>query len=117
MRASVARPGAMPPRRSARRTFACSSSKSDSGVERVFEVVGPAAERVGEREQDAMDLFLLPFGERDDIVVDVHGRERLEIEARAACGAAVHDARNRVAVFRADDDDVAAVTVRDDLAL
>ena len=64
-------------------------------VDRALEVVGPRAEGVGQREQDAADLFGLLLFERDDVVVDLDGLERLEEQARAAGRGAVHDARDR----------------------
>ena len=64
-----------------------------------------------------MDLLLLLLLERDDVVVDLDRAQRLEEQARAARGAAVHDAGNRRPVFRADDEHVAPVAVGDDLLL
>ena len=39
---------------------------------------------VGQRQQDAPDLFRFLLLERDDVVVDFDGAERLEKQARAA---------------------------------
>ena len=55
--------------------------------------------------------------ERDDVVVDFDGAERLEKEAGAAARAAVHDAGDRRPVLGADDQHVAAVAIGDDLLL
>ncbi len=74
-------------------------------------------EGVGQREQDAADFFLLLLLERHDVVVDFDRAQRLEEQARAARGAAMDDAGDRRAVFRADDEYVAAVAVGDDLLL
>ena len=76
-----------------------------------------AAERVGQREQDAPDLLGLLLLERDDVVVDLDGAERLEKQARAARRRAVHDARDAAAVLGLHDEDVAAVPLGDDLIL
>ena len=64
-------------------------------VDRPLELVGPRAEGVGQREQDAADLLGLLLLERDDLVVDLDGLERLDEQARAAGRAAVDDAGNR----------------------
>jgi hypothetical protein len=55
--------------------------------------------------------------ERDDLVVDLDGAERLEVEAGTAARTAVDDARNRRAMLGLDDEHVAAVAVADDLIL
>ena len=55
--------------------------------------------------------------ERDDVVVDLDRAERLEKQAGAAAGAAVDDARDRGAVFGANDQHVAAVSIGHDLLL
>ena len=47
-------------------------------VDRAAQIVRPAAERVGQRQQDAADLLGLLLLERDDVVVDLDGPERLE---------------------------------------
>ena len=60
-----------------------------------MQVRRPAPERVRQREQDAADFLVLLLLERDDVVVDLDRAERLEEQARAARGAAVHDAGNR----------------------
>ena len=64
-------------------------------VDRPAQVVRASAERVGQREQDAADFLGLLLLERDDVVVDLDGVERLEIQAGAAGGGAVDDAGNR----------------------
>ena len=104
-RAARARPSRAA-RRARRRRRACASSSS-----------ARARNAFGQRQQNAPDLLLLALGQRDDVVVERDRRHRLEVQARAARRAAVHDARNRVAMFGADDDDVAAVAVGDDLVL
>ena len=86
-------------------------------VDRALEIVGPAAERVGQRQQDAADLLGLLLLERDDVVVDLDRLERLEEQAGAAGRGAVHDAGNRRAVLGAHHQHVAAVAVGDDLLL
>ena len=85
----------------------------DDGVELGVRV----PKRIRERREDATDFFLLAFGQRHDVVVELDRRERFEVQARAARRRAVHDAGNRVAMFGADDDDVAAVAIGDDLVL
>ena len=87
------------------------------GLQRPLEVEGARAERVGQREENAMDFFGLLLLERDDVVVDFDGAERLEKQARAACRCAVHDPGNRAAMLRLDDQHVAAVAFGDDLIL
>ena len=67
--------------------------------------------------QDAKDFFALLLFERHDLVVDLDGAERLQVEAGAAAGAAMDDAGNRRAVLGFDDQHVAAVAVADDLVL
>ena len=57
-----------------------------AAVERRRQLVPASPERVRQAQQDAVNLFLLPFGQRDDVVVQVDRRERLEVEARAAAG-------------------------------
>ncbi len=68
-------------------------------------------------EKDPTDLFGLLLLERDDVVVDFDGAERLEKEAGAAAGAAVDDPGNRGPVLGSDDEDVPAVAIGDDLLL
>ena len=68
-------------------------------VDRALQIAGARAERVGQREQDAPDLLGFLLLERDDVVVDLDGAERLEEQARAARRRAVHDARNAAAVL------------------
>ena len=70
-------------------------------LEGALEVEGPAAERVGQREQDPADFRGFLLLERDDVVVDLDRAERLEIEAGPARGTAVDDAGDRRAVLRA----------------
>ena len=82
-----------------------------------FEIVGAAAERIGEGQQDAPDLFVLLLLQLHDVVVDLDRAQRLEIEAGAAARAAVNDAGDRPAVFGPDDQHVPAMPVGDDLLL
>src|SRR5690554_6495178 len=63
-------------------------------VERPPQIVRPAAERVGEREQDAPDFLGFLLLQRDDVVVDLDGLQRLDEQARAGGRPAVDDARN-----------------------
>ena len=86
-------------------------------IDRALQVVRPGAEIVGQREQDAADLLRLLFLERDDVVVDLDGLERLDEEARAAGRAAVDDSGNRGSMFGAHHQHVAAVAIGDDLLL
>ncbi len=86
-------------------------------LQRPLQVECPAAERVGERQQDAPDFGRLLFFERHHVVVDLHGAERLEIEAGSARRTAVDDARDSGPVLGADDENVPAVAVGDDLVL
>ena len=87
------------------------------GVDRPLEILGAAAERVAQRQQDAPHFFVLLLLERDDVVVDFDGAERLEIEAGAAARAAMNDAGNRGPVLGANDQHVAAMAIGDDLLL
>ena len=73
--------------------------------------------RVGQREEDATHFFGFLLLERDDVVVDLDGAERLEKEAGAAARAAVHDSGNRRAMFRSNDQHVPSIAIRDDLLL
>ena len=86
-------------------------------LDRPLHVVAAAAERVGQRQQDAQDLFMLLFFERDDVVVDFDRAERLEKQAGAARRRAVDDAGNGAAMLGLDDEHVAAVPLGDDLVL
>ena len=63
---------------------AWTTSSSRGRLDRLRMSSAPAAERVGQRQQDAQDLFVLLLLERDDVVVDLDRAERLEKEARAA---------------------------------
>ena len=87
------------------------------GFQRPLEIDRPAAERVGQREEDPMDLGGLLLFEGNDVVVDLDRAERLEKQAGAARRAAVDDAGNRGPVLGAHDEHVAAVAVGDDLVL
>ena len=104
-------------RASEKRARACSTSSSVAASTVRCKSAGAAPERVGQREQDAADFLGFLLLERDDVVVDLDRAERLEEQARAAAGAAVHDARNRRPVLGADDEHVAAVAIGDDLLL
>ena len=53
-------------------------------VDRAMQVAAAAAERIRQREQDAADFLRFLLLERDDVVVDLDGAERLEEQARAA---------------------------------
>ena len=95
----------------------CSTSSSAAASTVRSRSSRAAAERVAQRQQDAQDFFVLLLLERDDVVVDFDGAERLEIEAGAAARAAVHDAGNRRPVLGANDQHVAAMAIGDDLLL
>ncbi len=84
---------------------------------RVRQIGGSHAKRVRQREQDAADFLRFLLLERDDVVVDLDGAERLEVEAGAARRRAVHDARNRRPVLGLHDDHIAAIALGDDLIL
>ena len=84
--------GSTPPIICEKRARAWIDVELGGDVERALEIVGPAAERVGQRQQDAADLLGLLLLERDDLVVDLDRLERLEEQAGAARRAAVHDA-------------------------
>ncbi len=86
-------------------------------IDGVQKVAGTLTESIAERQQDAMDFLLLLLLERDDVVVDLDGAQRLEEEAGAAARAAVHDSRNGGAMFGANHEHVAPVAVRHDLLL
>ena len=64
-----------------------------------------------------MDLFGFLLLERDDLVVDFNGGERLDEQRGAAGGAAVDDPGDAAPVFCLDEDHVAAVPLRDHLLL
>ena len=82
-----------------------------------LQVARTLAERVGQREQDAVDLFRLLLLERDDLVVDFDGAERLDEQGGAAGGAPVDDARDAATVLCPDEEHVPAVPFGDDLLL
>ena len=109
--------GSTPSTSSENRARACSTSSSVAASTVRCRSSARAAERIGQRQQDAADLLGLLLLERDDVVVDLDGAQRLEEQARAARRAAVDDAGNRAAVLGADDEHVAAVAVGDDLLL
>ena len=75
------------------------------------------AEAIREGEQNPANLLGLLLLERDDVVVDFDGAERLEVQARAAGRRPVHDAGDPVAVLGLHDDHVATVAFGDDLFL
>ena len=114
---SVEIAGSIPPTDSEKRARAwiTSSSVATSTVRRRSS--GRPAERIGQREQNAANLLGLLLLERDDVVVDLDGAERLEKQAGAAGGCAVDDAGDRGAMFGAHDEHVAAVAIGDDLIL
>ena len=97
------------------RAWITSSSVATSTVRRSSS--GRPRNAIGQRQQDAADLLRLLLLERDDVVVDLDGAQRLEEQARAAGRAAVHDARNRGSMLGAHDQHVAAVAIGDDLLL
>src|SRR6476659_5071302 len=70
------------------------------GANRSIEILSAATECVGEPEKNTSDLFGLLLLERDDVVVDFNGAERLEKETRAAARTAMDDPGNRGSVFR-----------------
>ncbi len=86
-------------------------------LDRARQLRRPAAEGVGEPEEDAADLVAFLLLERDDLVVDLDRAQGLEVQARAARRGAVHDAGDGGAVLGADHQDVAPVAVGDDLVL
>ncbi len=82
-----------------------------------LEIEGAAAELVRQREEDPVDFLGLLLLERDDLVVDLDGAERLEEQTRSAGRAAVHDARDRAAMLGPHDQDITPVAIGDDLFL
>src|SRR4051812_23583291 len=64
-----------------------------------------------------MNLFRFLLLERDNLVVDFNGGERLDEQGRAAGGTAVNDPRDAAPVFCFHEDHVAAVALRDHLLL
>ena len=86
-------------------------------VDGLLQVVRPGAEAIRQFEQDAPHFLEFLFFERDDVVVDLDGTERLQEETRAAGGGAMDDAGYRGSVFRADDQHVTSVAIGDDLLL
>ena len=108
--------GSMPPTRCENRAR-LDHVELGRDVDRALQIVGTPAESIRELEEDPAHFLRLLLLERDDVVVDLDRVERFEIDARAARGCAVHDPRNRGAMFGADDDHVAAVAIGDDLVL
>ncbi len=86
-------------------------------VDRLSQLDRFGPEEVRQLPENAMDFFPLLLFERDDLVVDLDGAERLEVEAGAAARTAVDDSWNRRAMLGLDDQHVAAVAVADDLVL
>ncbi len=86
-------------------------------LDRPVQLYRAAPEGVGQGKQDPPDLLLLLLFDRDDVVVDLDGAERLEEETGAARRGAVHDAGNRRAVLGPHDQHEAAVALGDDLIL
>ncbi len=80
-------------------------------------LVAARAEAVGELEQDPKHLFGLFRFERDDLVVDLDGGERLEVERLPAGGAAVHETRQRRPMLGLHEQHETAVPLGDDLIL
>ena len=78
---------------------------------------GLARNAIRQFEQNASHLLEFLFFERDDVVVDLDGTERLQEETRAAGGGAMDDTGYRGSVFRADDQHVTSVAIGDDLLL
>ncbi len=64
-----------------------------------------------------MDLLRLLLLQRDDVVVDVDGAERFEVETGAAGRRSMDEPGDRPAMLRAHDDDEAAIALGDDLVL
>ena len=116
-RPSCATAGAAPSMVCDNRAFACSTSSSVATPVLRCRSLGALTERVGQREQDAVNLFRLLFLERDNLVVDFNGCERLNEQGGAAGGAAVDDARDAATVLCLDEDHVPAVPFGDHLLL
>ena len=100
------------------RARACMHVELGRDLDRPLAVVRPAAEGVGQREQDAADLLGLLLLERDDVVVDLDG-------ARAARGTGSRRSPTRrarcpgiaAAMLGPHHQHVAAVALGDDLLL
>ena len=86
-------------------------------IDRAVQVPGSPPQGIGERQQDPPHFLEFLLLERDDVVVDLDRAERFEEQAGAAARAAVDDAGNGRPVLAADDEDVAAVAIGDDLLL
>jgi hypothetical protein len=86
-------------------------------LDRTAQIIGPASKLIGQREENPSNFLGFLLFERDDVVVDVDRGQRLEKEACAAGGGAVHDARNRRSMLRTDDEHVSTVAVGDHLLL
>ena len=100
-----------------KRARACRTSSSAAASIVCVSSRGARPEGVAQRQQNPPDFLGLLLLERDDVVVDLDGAQRLEKQAGAARRRAVDDAGNVAAVLRSDDEHVAAVAFGDDLIL
>ncbi len=87
------------------------------GIHRLTQLHRFRAKRVGQDLENPVDLFALQLFQCHEVVVDLDGAERLQIQAGAAARAAVDDSRDRRAMLRFDDQHVAAVAIADHLIL
>ena len=99
-RPSVAIPGARSVDSSSQLRLRVELVEIGGRVPRRRELLAPAPKGVGEREQDAPDFLALALRERDDLIVQLDGRERLEVQARAAGRRAMDDAGDGVTMLR-----------------
>ena len=87
------------------------------GVQGLVQLVRACTERVGQRQQNAMDFLCFFVLEGNDVVVDLDGGKRFEEQARAGGRRAVHDAGDGGPVLGLDHQHVAPVAVGDHLLL
>ena len=87
------------------------------GLDGSRDVERSTAERLGQLQQDAVNLLGFLLLQRHDVVVDLDGAQRLEVHARTARGRSVHEARDVAPMFGLHDDDIAAVAFGDHLVL
>ena len=80
-------------------------------------IVVPHPEGVGQRQQDAQHLLGFLRFELHDFVVDLDGRQRLQIQRLAAGRTAVDQAGQRRAMLGLHQEDEAAIALGDDLVL
>ena len=116
-RPSCAIAGAMPSMVCDKRALACSTSSSVATPVLRCRSSARSRKRVGQRQQDALDLFRLLLLERDDLVVDLNGAERLENKLAPLAELPWTMPGDAAPVLCLDEDHVAAVPLGDHLLL